>query len=82
MEKYLYIQGFCEETHYACLQPVLYEEMQDGAYKKVRMACNGTCASCSRMDGCGHLAAAPDIIEPEKAWKLRDTLMMGTKDGR
>lgn len=82
MEKYLYIQGFCRETHYTSLQPVLYEEEQDGTYRKVRMACSGTCASCSRMENCDYLEAAPDVIEPEKAWRLKDALMMGTKESR
>ena len=82
MEKYLYIQGFCQETHYTSLQPVLYEEVEDGVYRKVRMACNGTCASCSRMETCDYLEAAPDIIEPEKSWRLRETLMVGTKESK
>lgn len=80
MEKYLYIQGFCQETHYTSLQPVLYEEAQDGAYRKVRMACSGTCASCNRMESCDFLEAAPDVIEPEKAWRLKSARMMGTKE--
>ena len=49
MEKYLYIQGFCQETHYTSLQPVLYEKEGEGEYRRVRMACNGSCASCGRM---------------------------------
>lgn len=80
MEKYLYLQGFCQETHYTSLQPVLYREMEGGGYQKVRMACNGTCASCNRMESCDYLASAPDTIEPEKEWKLRNTLMTGTKE--
>lgn len=80
MEKYLYIQGFCQETHYTSLQPVLYEEAQDGTYRKVRMACSGTCASCNRMESCDFLETAPDVIEPEKAWRLKSARMMGTKE--
>ena len=30
MEKYLYVQGFCQETHYTSLQPVLYEKEGEG----------------------------------------------------
>ena len=80
MEKYLYIQGFCQETHYTSLQPVLYEKEGEGEYRRVRMACNGSCASCGRMESCDYLESAPERIRPEKEWQLRDTLMTGTKE--
>ena len=80
MEKYLYIQGFCQETHYTSLQPVLYEKEGEGEYRRVRMACNGSCASCGRMESCDDLESAPERIGPEKEWQLRDTLMTGTKE--
>lgn len=80
MGKYLYIQGFCQETHYTSLQPVLYEAAQEGGYKRVRMACSGACAACTRMESCDYLEAAPERIGEEKQWQLRDALMSGTKE--
>ncbi len=79
MEKYLYVQGFCQETHYTSLQPVLYEK-EGEVYRKVRMVCNGTCASCKRMEECDYLDAAPDVIGQKEEWKLRDELMVGTRE--
>ena len=62
------------------LQPVLYEKEGEGEYRRVRMACNGSCASCGRMESCDYLESAPERIGPEKEWQLRDTLMTGTKE--
>ena len=78
MKKYLYLQGFCQHTHYASLQPVLYEKEEGDVYRKVRMACDGSCSLCGRMEICDYLDDAPDEIGPEEEWKLKEELMTGT----
>ncbi len=78
--KYLYVQGFCRETHYTGLQPVAYvRDEQNNIYTKTRMACVCAGGLCDRKESCDLLGNAPDVIEPEKEWKLRDK-MRGTKE--
>ena len=47
-------------------------------YRKVRMACDGSCSLCGRMEICDYLDDAPDEIGPEEEWKLKEERMTGT----
>lgn len=78
MEKYLYVQGFCQETHYTSLQPVLYEKAEGDVYRRIRMACDGSCAACGRMEACDYLDSAPEEIGPEEEWRLKEERMRGS----
>lgn len=79
MEKYLYVQGFCKETHYMGLQPAAYiREEQEPFYVKSHMACDCAGGECKMSRTCDLLKDAPDVIEPEKEWRLREK-MKGTK---
>ncbi|NBJ93467.1 hypothetical protein [Parablautia muri] len=80
MEKYLYVQGFCKEIHYTGLYPVAYRKgEQDNLYKKTHMSCACLDGACGSKETCDLLKDAPEVIDPEKEWRLRER-MKGTKE--
>lgn len=75
MEKYHYFQGRCEMNSYLSLNPVLYTEVEDGKYQKVKMACNGIQeGNCDREYTCQLLIDAPNTLE-DNGVNLRENKM-------
>lgn len=68
-KKYNYIQGFCNLLHYNGLWCVKYVGTT-GHYCKVEMACS--CARENCHQECQVLDKAPEIIELDQEWRLRD----------
>lgn len=72
MEKHYYQEGICRALSYLSLNPVVYEQQNDGKYHKKRMDCN--CVrhgECDRELTCQLLVDAPEIVEDNKI-NLRD----------
>lgn len=64
MNKYYYQQGRCEANSYLSLNPVLYEQVEDKQYKKIKMVCN--CVEkgeCDKETSCKLFVDAPEIVE-------------------
>lgn len=63
MEKYYYQEGICKALSYLSLNPVVYEQQEDGTYHKKRMDCN--CVrrgECDRETSCQLFVDAPQIL--------------------
>lgn len=68
-DKYSYVQGFCHLLHYNGLWCVKYNGTP-GHYQKVEMACN--CSHDNCYQECQVFNVAPDTIERNQEWRLRD----------